>query len=117
MSERVLLIYYTIGIHWHQTIHTLNTNTFRIIKLESLILTPVIENTSNIMYYTYHEDACLLNLNKLIFHISHWYCEHYSPNAYNTKKCYLHITVLNNYNTKQSTKKNYYYTQHEPARV
>ena len=104
MSERVLLIYYTIGIHWNQTIHTLNTNTFRIIKLESLILTPVIENTSNIMYYTYHEDACLLNLNKLIFHISHWYCEHYSPNAYNTKKCYLHITILNTYNSKQNTK-------------
>ena len=27
------------------------------------------------------------------------------PNAYNTKKCYSHITILNTYNSKQNTKK------------
>ena len=28
-----------------------------------------------------------------------------APNAYNTKKCYSHITILNTYNSKQNTKK------------
>jgi hypothetical protein len=39
------------------------------------------------------------------------------PNAYNTKKCYSHITILNTYNSKQNTKKLLLHTSWTRTRI